>query len=134
MREVSPGVVSRWLLALDVQPKLARTVLSQVMDLAVLDDAIGVNPVRLVPRLTDRDATPRRPRALRPAELLAVRDAIGAWGASAPQWLPLRAAVLLEPVTGTRIGEASRFDGATSTWTAASSMSTVPWSRSKVSG
>lgn len=110
VQEITPGVVSRFLEALAVQPKLARNVLTMLLDAAVLDGAIGINPARLVPKVVvDESKATRRPRALRPLELLAVRDAIAAWEKpvipGAGRSIPLRDAVLLELVTGTRIGE-----------------------------
>lgn len=110
VREVSPGVAARWLRALGIQPKLARTVLTQVLDVAVLDGAIDDNPVRKVPSIVKDDTERKSPRALRAAELLAVRNAISSWEESVTsghktKWLPLRAAIVLQLVTGTRIGE-----------------------------
>jgi len=107
--EVTAGVVTRWLRDLPNRQKVARTVLSQVLDLAVLDGAIAINPVRVAPRVTRKPEPGTRragPRSVRGSEMQAVRNAITAWERSAPnKTTPLRDAMLLELLTGTRISE-----------------------------
>jgi integrase len=112
--EVGPSAVARWTHALPPgNRKVAGTVLRQVLDLAVTHGAIPTNPARAVPRASKRKHA-RPVRALLAAELTAVHDAIGRWeeiprrrkGGPAERSLPLRTAIGLQLVTGTRIGEA----------------------------
>ncbi|MCP3420312.1 tyrosine-type recombinase/integrase [Nocardioides pinisoli] len=111
VRDVVAGEVEKWLLELEVSHQLPRTVLKQIMELARKYGAIDRNPVDDVGDIV-KPRKRKKPRALKPSELLAVRDAITAWenqldsrGRPRYRAIPLRLALILELVTGTRIGE-----------------------------
>ncbi|TIC82190.1 hypothetical protein E8D34_17040 [Nocardioides sp. GY 10113] len=117
VREVTPGAVHRWHSALRYNRPTARTLLSQIMGLAVLDQAVAINPVAVTPRAVDAKGERRHPKkAMRPHHLPLLRDAITEWekprySEKARRWyhptVPLRDLVMMSLGTGVRAGELS---------------------------
>lgn len=109
IREVTPGTVTRFLRSLPGNRKMVRTVLSHVMRHAVLEGAAPFNPVPLAAPLAEieRSRNKPKPRALKPHELEAVREAILAWERASGRTnsIPLRDIITLQLATGLRISE-----------------------------
>ena len=109
VREITPGSVTRFLRSLTGNRKMVRTVLSHVMKHAVLEGAAPFNPVLHAAPLSEIESSrdKPKPRALKPHELAAVRDAVRAWEASSGRTrsIPLRDIITLQLASGLRISE-----------------------------
>lgn len=109
LNELSPARVARFMQSVPASRRHARTVLSQICDFAVVEEALSRNPVKDSP--TPKTRTSSKPaQALDRATLVAVKAAIEAWeqsvtGGAKKRWLPLRDIVLMQLACGTRIGE-----------------------------
>lgn len=107
--EVTAGSAHRWLSGLGANVKQARTVLRQVIDVAVIEDVIPRNPTRDMPPVRTKRASERvGPRAATTADLLAWRSAMHRWRLTRPSKnasLPLEEYTLIAAGTGGRISE-----------------------------
>jgi integrase len=109
--ELTPGRVTQFLQSLPGNHKLVRTVLSQVLEWAVNEDAIPINPVKQAlptSRITSAAARPA-PRALQTSDLAAFERSLKRWrqlSGSSARSIPLWDLALLMLATGMRIAEA----------------------------